>query len=109
MIARIITCIVIPSKVGEFRTLLKHTLLPRIQSQHGFMENIEALDPNTGQYSSTTLWQNRSDLENYDNSLFPEIAAKISPLLNGNPTVQTLPVENSYAQRVKAAAAGSSR
>jgi hypothetical protein len=107
MIARIITCTVTPSKVGEFRTLLNNTLLPRIQSQHGFVENIEALDPNTGQYSGTTLWQNRSDLENYDNSVFPEIAAKMSPLLNGSPTVQTLPVENSFTQRVKAA--GSSR
>jgi len=109
MIARIITCTVTPSKVGEFRTLLNNTLLPKIQSQQGFVENIEALDPNTGQYCSATLWQNRSDVENYDNGVFPEIAAKMSPLLSGSPTVQTLPVENSSVHHVRAAAAGSSR
>jgi len=109
MIARIINCTVTPSKVGEFRTLLNNTLMPKIQSQHGFVENIEALDPNTGQFSSTTLWRNRSDVENYDNSVFPEIAAKMSPLLNGNPTVLTLPVENSSEHNVRAVAAGSSR
>jgi hypothetical protein len=109
MIARIINCTVTPSKVGEFRTLLNNTLLPKIQSQNGFVENIEALDPNTGQFSSTTLWQHRSDVENYDNGVFAEIAAKMSPLLNGNPTVQTLPVENSSEHNVRAAAAGSSR
>ena len=109
MIARIINCTVTPSKVGEFRMLLNNTLLPKIQSQHGFVENIEALDPNTGQFSSTTLWQNRSDVENYDNGVFPEIAAKMSPLLNGNPTMQTLPVENSSEHNVRTAAAGSSR
>jgi hypothetical protein len=109
MIARIINCTVTPSKVGEFRTLLNNTLMPKIQSQHGFVENIEALDPNTGQFSSTTLWRDRSDVENYDNSVFPEIAAKMSPLLNGNPTVQTLPVENSSEHNVRAVAASSSR
>src|SRR4029077_20465844 len=107
MIARIINGTVTPSKVGEFRTLLNNTLLPKIQAQHGFVENIEALDPNTGQFSSTTLGQNRSDVENYDNGVFPEIAAKMSPLLNGNPTVQTLPVENSSVHQVRAAAASS--
>jgi hypothetical protein len=105
MIARIVTCTVMPSKVAEFRTLLNNTVLPKVQSQPGFVENIEALDPNTGQFSCTTLWQRRSDVENYDNSIFPEIAAKMSPLLNGNPTVQTLPVENSSTHRVRAAAA----
>jgi quinol monooxygenase YgiN len=105
MIARIITCTVTPSKVGEFRALLNNDLLPEIQSQHGFVENIEALDPNTGQYYSATLWRNRSAVENYDNGVFPGIAAKMSPLLSGNPTVQTLPVENSSAHQVRAAAA----
>ena len=109
MIARIINCTVTPSKASEFRTLLNNTLMPKIQSQHGFVENIEALDPNTGQFSSITLWRNRSDVENYDNSVFPEIAAKMSPLLNGNPTVQTLPVENSSEHNVRTAAAGSAR
>ena len=105
MIARIITCTVIPSKVAEFRTLLNNTVLPKVQSQPGFVENIEALDPNSGQFSCTTLWQSRTDVEHYDNSVFPEIAAEMSPLLKANPTVQTLPVENSSVHRIRAAAA----
>jgi quinol monooxygenase YgiN len=106
MIARIITCTVTPSKVSEFRTLLNNILLPKIQSQPGFVENIEALDPNTGQFSCTTLWQSRTDVDNYDNDAFPEIAAKMSPLLSGNPMVQTLPLESSSVHRARAAAAG---
>jgi quinol monooxygenase YgiN len=105
MIARIISCTVTPAKVAEFRTLLNNTILPRVQSQPGFIENIESLDPSSGQFSCTTLWEQRSDIENYDNSVFPEIAAKLSPLLSGNPTVQTLPVENSSTHAVRAAAA----
>jgi len=110
MFARIITCNVQPAKVNEFRTLLNDKVLPTIQAQPGFVENLEALDPNTGQFSCTTVWKSRTDIENYDNGVFPEIASKMSPMLQSNPVVQTLPVENSSVNRVmRAAAAGSSR
>jgi len=105
MIARIVTCAVQPARVNEFRKLLSDQILPLVQAQPGFVENIEALDPNTGQFSCTTLWNSRSDVETYDNSVFPEVASKMSPMLQGNPNVQTLPVENSSAHRVRAAAA----
>ena len=105
MYARIVTCTVQAARIAEFRRLVNDQLLPLVQSQPGFVDNIEALDPNTGQFSCTTLWQSRSDVENYDNGLFPEVAAKLSPLLQGNPVVQTLPVENSSTHHVRAAAA----
>jgi len=105
MLARIVTATVQPAKVSEFRNLLNNKLLPMVQSQPGFLENIEALDPSTGQFSCTTLWKSREDLEHYDNGVFPDIASKMSPMLQGNPVVQTLPVENSSTQHVRAAAA----
>lgn len=108
MIARIVTCTVQPARVNEFRKLLNEQVLPLVQSQPGFVDNIEALDPNTGQFSCTTLWNARADVEKYDNSVFPEVASKMSPLLQGNPSVQTLPVENSSTHRVRAAAASGS-
>lgn len=108
MVARIITCTIQPAKVQEFRKVLNDSVLPVVQSQPGFVENIEALDLNTGQFSCTTLWNSRADVENYDNGVFPDIAAKLSPLLQGNPVVQTLPVENSSTQRVRAATASAS-
>ena len=108
MIARIVTCTVQPAKVNEFRKVLNDQVLPLVQAQPGFVENIEALDPNTGQFSCTTLWNSRSEVEKYDNSVFPEIASQMSPMLQGNPNVQTLPVENSSTHRVRAAAASSS-
>jgi len=105
MIARIVTCTIQPARVNEFRKLLNEQILPLVQSQPGFVDNIEALDPNTGQFSCTTLWKARTDVETYDNSVFPEVASKMSPLLQGNPSVQTLPVENSSTHGLRAAAA----
>jgi hypothetical protein len=102
MFSRIINCTVNSAKVNEFKSALNSQLLPRIQAQPGFIENIESLDPATGQFSCLTLWQSKADVENYDNGLFREIAEKIMPLVEGTPSVQTLPVENSSVHNIKA-------
>ncbi len=105
MFSRIINCTINPAKVNEFRTVLNNQFLPRIQSQPGFIDNIESLDPVTGQFNCVTLWKTASDVENYDKGLFQEIAANLGSLMQGNPSVQTLPVENSSVHNVKAGTA----
>ncbi|MBI4471814.1 MAG: hypothetical protein HY646_04035 [Acidobacteria bacterium] len=105
MISRIVTCTIKPAVVNEFRAALNNNFLPRIQSQPGFVENIESLDPATGQFSCVTVWHSASDVENYDKGLFQEVASALMPLLEGAPNVQTLPVENSSVHRLKAGVA----
>ncbi|MDT8068921.1 MAG: hypothetical protein ROO76_12225 [Terriglobia bacterium] len=102
MISRIITCTIDPGRVNEFRSALNSDFLPRIQSQRGFIDNIESLDPNTGQFCCITLWSSQADVENYDSGLFQEVAVSLGPLMQGNPSVQTLPVENSSIHGVSA-------
>ena len=102
MFSRIINCTINPAKMNDFKTALNNQFLPRIQSQPGFIENIESLDPTTGQFCCVTLWKTESDVEKYHSGLFQEIAEKLGPLMQGGPTVQTLPVENSSAHNIKA-------
>jgi hypothetical protein len=100
MFSRMITCTIDPARVGEFKAALNNQLLPRIQAEPGFVDNIESLDPATGQFSCMTLWESSSDLQNYDNGLFKEIAGGLVPMMQGPPTVQTLPVENSSVHNI---------
>ena len=102
MISRIVNCVINPANVDEFRTALNMEMLPRIQKQKGFIDNIESLDPATGQFCCTTLWETAADEQNYGKGLFAEVGAKLGPMMQGAPTVQTLPVENSSAHRVEA-------
>jgi heme-degrading monooxygenase HmoA len=95
MYSRIITCSIDRSRVDEFRTVLNQEFLPRIQRQPGFIENIESLDSGTGEFCCTTLWNSKSDVENYDKALFQEISARLGPMMVGAPSVKNLPVENS--------------
>jgi hypothetical protein len=102
MYSRTVTCKIDPSRINEFRKTLNETFLPRIQAQHGFVDNIESLDTTTGEFCCTTLWNSKSDVEAYDRGLFQEIAAKLGPAMLEGPSVKTLPVENSSAHRVAA-------
>jgi heme-degrading monooxygenase HmoA len=102
MYSRTVTCKIDTSMISEFRTALNHEFLPRIQAQPGFVDNIESLDTKTGEFCCTTLWKSESDVKNYDNGLFQEIAANLAPLMTEGPSVKTLPVENSSAHRVAA-------
>ncbi len=102
MFSRIINCTIDPAKVNDFKKTLNEQLLPRIQSQAGFMENIESLDSATGQFCCLTVWKSESDLNNFNQGLFQEVASKLVPLMTGAPTVQTLPVENSSVHHIKA-------
>jgi hypothetical protein len=88
--------------VNDFKTALNNQLLPRIQAQPGFLENIESLDPATGQFSCITLWRSKEDVDRYDQGLFREVAEGLTPYLQSQPTVQTLPVENASAHNVRA-------
>ena len=100
MYSRIITCSIDHSRIDEFRTVLNQEFLPRIQRQPGFIENIESLDSTTGEFCCTTLWNTKSDVENYDRGLFQEIAETLGPMMTGAPTVKNLPVENSSVHRI---------
>jgi quinol monooxygenase YgiN len=100
MISRIVSCTIKSEKVSEFRAALKSEVLPAITRQPGFVDLVESLDPATGTFVCTTLWNTRQDVEHYDQTLFPELAQKLVPLLNGQPDIKTLAVENSTVHEI---------
>jgi quinol monooxygenase YgiN len=100
MISRIVSCTIKPEKISEFRTALKSEVLPAITRQPGFVDLVESLDTESGTFVCTTLWNTRQDVERYDQTLFPELAQKLVPLLNGQPDIKTLTVENSTVHEI---------
>jgi hypothetical protein len=78
MVSRIINCTINPAKVNEFKNALNNQLLPRIQAQPGFVDNLESLDSQTGQFCCVTVWKTPADERNYANGLFQEIAKNLT-------------------------------
>jgi heme-degrading monooxygenase HmoA len=101
MYSRIINCTIQQGKVDEFRNAINNEFLHRIQAQPGFLENIESCDPSTRKYCCLTLWKSEADVRNYDKGLFQEMAGRLGPLMEAAPDVQTMPVDNASAQKVR--------
>ncbi len=101
MISRIVSCNVRPEKIADFRQALKTEVLPAISDQPGFVDLVESFDTATGQFVCTTLWNTRADVENYDQGLFQDIAQRLMPMVNGQPDIKTLAVENSTMHDIR--------
>lgn len=102
MISRYVTCTIQPDKIDEFRDTLNTKFLPRIQSQPGFVENLESLDPVSGKFTCMTVWKDQTAVDRYNKGLFQEVAEALTPLTSEPPEVTTLPVENSSVHKIKA-------
>jgi quinol monooxygenase YgiN len=102
MYSRLTTCTIQRNKVDEFRNVVNNEFLPRIQAQPGFLENVESCDPSSGKYMCLTVWKSEADVRNYNEGLFQEVARRLAPLMEGPPDVQTLPVDNASAQKMRA-------
>ncbi|MGZ4821960.1 MAG: putative quinol monooxygenase [Terriglobales bacterium] len=100
MISRIVSCTVKPEKINEFRNALRTAVLPNITRQPGFVDLIESIDDGSGTFVCTTYWNTRRDVEHYDQTLFQEIAQKLIPLIEGQPEIKTLNVENSTVHEI---------
>lgn len=102
MIARYVSCTIRPEKLDEFRDTLNSEFLPRIQSQPGFVESLESLDPVTGKFTCMTVWNDQTAVDRYHKGLFQEVGEALTPLTITPPEVTTLPVENSSVHKIKA-------
>jgi len=102
MISRIVSCTVKRDKVSDFRNALKNEVLPKITREPGFVDIIESIDNGSGTFVCTTYWNTRQDVEHYDRGLFQEIAQRLMPMLDGQPDIKTLTVENSTVHDISA-------
>ncbi len=102
MISRVVHCQVKPERVEDFRKTLNEEFLQQIKEQPGFVDVLEGIDTQTGTFVCTTLWENRADVENYEQGLFQEIAEELTPYLSEPPVIETLTVENSSMHQINA-------
>ena len=101
MISRIVSCNVKPEKIADFRHALKNEVLPAISSEPGFVDLVESFDTASGEFVCTTLWNTHADVENYDKGLFQDVAQRLIPMVNGQPEIKTLEVENSTVHDIR--------
>ncbi|MGE5726524.1 MAG: putative quinol monooxygenase [Acidobacteriota bacterium] len=93
MFTRVVQCTVKPEKKNEFSRDLRQ-ILPQVRQQPGCIDVVELFsETNPNQFVCMTFWQTREALDRYNDGLFQQVNAKLTPYVTevsvGNYTVET--------------------
>jgi heme-degrading monooxygenase HmoA len=103
MFTRIVECTVKPDKKDEMQQRLRNEILPMLQKQPGFVDEItlsSSHDPE--RVVAISFWKTREDAERYHRETFPRIQDILKASLKTSLKVETYNVEDSTTHRIAA-------
>ncbi len=81
-------------KEKEFNNLFEKEVLPILRKQNGFQEEVTLVNPKGA--VGISLWDNRQHAETYGTATYPQVLAKLNPVIAGTPTVETYETASTY-------------
>ncbi|HLN93371.1 MAG TPA: hypothetical protein VK389_05880 [Thermoanaerobaculia bacterium] len=81
-------------KEKEFSDLFEKEILPILRKQNGFLEEVTLVNPKGA--VGISLWDNRLHAETYVKAGYPQVLAKLTPVITGTPTVETYEIASTY-------------
>ncbi len=106
MFARLVSMRLRPNYVGEFAQTIEKEILPLLQKQQGFRDEITFVVPDGTEAIGISLWDNKKDAESYNLGTYPEVLKALAKVIEGTPKVKTFEVANSTFHKIAARAAG---
>ena len=105
MFARSVTVRLKPNSVAEFNRTMEKDILPVLQRQKGFQDEISLVASNGAEAIGISLWKQREDAEAYNRTTYPEVQKFLAKVIEGRPQVQTYDVGISTVHKTAARAA----
>ena len=81
-------------KETEFNNLFEKEVLPILRKQNGFLEEVTLVNPKGA--VGISLWDNRLHAETYGTAAYPQVLAKLTPVIAGTPTVEIYETASTY-------------
>lgn len=95
MFARSVTIRLRPNSLGEFNKTLEKDILPLLQKQHGFRDEITLVTSNGSEVLGISLWDNKDNAEAYNRTTYPEVQKLLAKVSEGTLQMQTYEVGTS--------------
>jgi heme-degrading monooxygenase HmoA len=101
MFTRVVEARTKTGKAKEFSTTLNDKVLPILQKQSGFVDEI-TLVSNTEpeRILALSFWETEADANRYHQEQFPRINELLSNVLETTPTVKTFTVDTSTTHKI---------
>jgi quinol monooxygenase YgiN len=81
-------------KEQEFTSLIEKEVLPILRKQNGFREEVTLVNPTEA--IGISLWDDRKSADAYQTAAYPQVLAKLNPVIEGTPKVETYETASSY-------------
>lgn len=83
-------------KEQEFNSLIEKEVVPMLRKQSGFQQEVTLVNP-TGAIA-ISVWDDRKSAETYQTATYPQVLAKLTPVIEGTPKVETYETATTYAR-----------
>src|SRR5712664_2711971 len=102
MFARFVSMRLKSGNLTELNHILEKEVLPLLQLQKGFREEIVLTNPNGAEAVGISIWEQKENAESYNREKFPEVQQLLTKVLDGTPQVKTYEVSHSTVHKIAA-------
>ena len=102
MFARYVTMRVKSGNLAEFNRILEKEVIPVLQRQRGFRDEIVLTNPGGTEAVGISIWEQKENAETYNREKYPEIQQLLTKVLEGVPQVKTYEVSHSTVHKIAA-------
>ncbi len=74
---------------SDYTHTFENQILPLLQKQKGFKEEIALCNPGSQDAVSVSLWEHKSNADDYNTRVYPEVLKTLAKVIEGSPRVQT--------------------
>jgi heme-degrading monooxygenase HmoA len=78
---------------NEFTALFENEMLPLLRKQTGFLESFTLATPRY--VLGISIWADRKSADRFNTTAYPAVLAKLTPVIEGTPRVETYDVTSS--------------
>jgi len=104
MFARHVSMRLKPNTLTEFTRTLENEVIPLLQKQKGFRDEIVLVVPGGTEAVGISFWDQKENADAYSRETYPEVQKLLAKVIEGTPRVQTYEVSNSTFHRIAARA-----
>jgi hypothetical protein len=89
MYARSVTFRVKANMQSDYSNTFETQVLPLLRKQKGFKDEIAMYNPGSQDAVSISLWEHKSNADDYNTRVYPEVLKTLAKVIDGTPRVQT--------------------
>jgi heme-degrading monooxygenase HmoA len=100
MYARHVTLNLKPNQREELTQMFEQQILPLLQKQNGFTDEITFLSPDERQVVAISLWERKENADVYSRETYPQVLKILSRVVEGTPDVRGYEVASSTLHKI---------